>query len=97
MARALFLLVFLSSALIGQAAQADCYAGYKAKQDDPLRLHYGVMTVEAMPCVSSPEIDADVSRRLEDAGWILLQIESVFEGAALETKKADAGEFFLRF
>ena len=33
---------------VGSAASAaDCYADYKAKQDDPLRLHYGVMQVSA--------------------------------------------------
>ena len=97
MARITFFQVFLTATLTGQIAYADCYADYKAKQDDPLRLHYGVMTVEASPCASSPSIDADVSRRLEAAGWTLLQVESVFEKAALDSKKADAGEFFLRF
>ena len=28
---------------LATGAQADCYADYKAKQDDPLRLHYGIM------------------------------------------------------
>lgn len=97
MARITFFRVFLTATLAAQIAYADCYADYKAKQDDPLRLHYGVMTVEASPCTSSPNIDADVSRRLEAAGWTLLQVESVFEEAALDSKKADAGEFFLRF
>ena len=29
----------------GPAMAADCYADYKAKQDNPLRLHYGVAKV----------------------------------------------------
>ena len=31
------------------AAQAACYADYKAKQDAPLRLHYGVAEISE-PC-----------------------------------------------
>lgn len=97
MARVTFIKVVFLAIFFAQAAHADCYVDYKAKQDDPLRLHYGVMTVEASPCTSSPNINADVSRRLEAAGWILLQVESVFDEAALDSKKADAGEYFLRF
>jgi len=42
--------LFLSMAalaLMALPAQAECYADYKAKQDDPLRLHYGVAQVSA--------------------------------------------------
>mgnify|MGYP001814070022 CR=1 FL=1 len=97
MARLKYILIFFGGALTAQSAFAECYVDYKAKQDDPLRLHYGVMTVEASPCKSSPTINEDVSRRLKAGGWTLLQVESVFEETALESKKADAGEYFLRF
>ncbi len=97
MTRMFAIMVFFAALFTAQAAFAECFVDYKAKQDDPLRLHYGVMTVEASPCESSPQIDTDVSRRLEAAGWTLLQVESVFEAAALDSKKEDAGEFFLRF
>ena len=87
MARVTFIKVLFLAMFFAKTAHADCYADYKAKQDDPLRLHYGVMTVEASPCASSPNINADVSRRLEAAGWTLLQVESVFDKAALDKKK----------
>ena len=35
------LMIWLSAS----AAHAACYADYKAKQDNPLRLHYGVVEV----------------------------------------------------
>lgn len=98
MARVTFYIALFVAVFAAPSAFASCYVDYKAKQDDPLRLHYGVMTVEAaLPCSKSPNISVDVSRRLEAAGWTLLQVESVFDQAALDSKKADAGEFFLRF
>ena len=39
------LLVPLLALMLAGPAQAECYADYKAKQDDPLRLHYGVAQV----------------------------------------------------
>ena len=98
MARVTFISALFVAVFAAPSAFAACYVDYKAKQDDPLRLHYGVMTVQiAPPCASSPNVNADVSRRLEEAGWTLLQVESVFDQAALDSKKADAGEYFLRF
>ena len=43
--KSVLLLVFSLNLLIAGAANAECYADYKAKQDDPLRLHYGVAAV----------------------------------------------------
>ncbi len=83
--------------LLAAPASADCYADYKAKRDDPLRLHYGVVAVKGSKCTPSPAITADVTKRLAAAGWTLLQVESVFDETALDSKKADAGDFFLRF
>ena len=97
MARVTFTTALIVAVFAAPSAFAACYVDYKAKQDDPLRLHYGVMSVEATPCADAPDITADVSRRLEEAGWTLLQVESVFDQASLDSKKADAGEFFLRF
>lgn len=97
MARVWFYITLVSAALAAPMAQAACYADYKAKRDNPLRLHYGVMMVDVTPCESSNSVSADVSRRLEAAGWKLLKVESVFDKASLDSKKADAGEYFLRF
>ena len=41
--RIIILAIALALSPVAQAAQAACYADYKAKQDKPLRLHYGVV------------------------------------------------------
>lgn len=79
--------------LFALPAHAACYADYKAKRDNPLRLHYGVAEVEC---------DADIARRtlqnrLGQNGWTLLNVMSVFGPEGLEERKASAGDYFLRF
>ncbi|MBL4919091.1 hypothetical protein JL811_17855 [Tabrizicola sp. DMG-N-6] len=78
------------------AAQAECFADYKAKQDNPLRLHYGVMDVSDAACSvqAAPRV---IAPRLSAAGWTLLNVISVFGPEGLEERKAGAGEFFRRF
>ena len=77
--------------------QAACYADYKAKQENPLKLHYGVMQVDISPCVMSENVRSSVSKRLSAAGWQLLQVQSVFDDSGLGKRRQDAGQFFLRF
>ncbi|SLN61665.1 hypothetical protein TRL7639_03427 [Falsiruegeria litorea R37] len=86
-------LAALIAASSGHAA-AECYADYKAKQDSPLRLHYGVMQVSAC---SPGQANAEVSARLQAAGWTLLNVISVFGPEGLQERKADAGPYYLRF
>ena len=77
------------------AAQAACYADYKAKQDNPLRLHYGVAEVRDDCTVASAE--RQLNGRLGDNGWQLLNVLDVFDDAGLDERKDSAGEYFLRF
>lgn len=97
MKRIAFLSAFLALLGFGAAAQAACYADYKAKQDNPLRLHYGVMRIDTNPCTMSDGVRQTVSDRLSAAGWQLLQVQSVFDDSGLENRKSDAGQYFLRF
>ena len=76
-------------------AQAACYADYKAKQDDPLRLHYGVAEVRDDCSVASAE--SQLADRLADDEWQLLNILGVFDDAGLDERKDSAGEYFLRY
>ncbi len=76
-------------------AQAACYADYKAKQDAPLRLHYGVAEVGG--ACDAQSAAAQIAPRLSAQGWTLLTIISVFDEGGLAARKADAGQFFLRF
>ena len=77
------------------SAQAACYADYKAKRDNPLRLHYGVTqlgdtcTPEAAQAKLQPLLAAD--------GWTLLTVLGVFDETGLEERKASAGDNFLRY
>lgn len=88
----LYTLVFLGSA---NAAQAACFADYKAKRDDPLRLHYGVAQING-PCSASAAAQ-ELAPRLDADNWQLLSIESVFDEAGLEERRASAGENYLRY
>lgn len=82
-------------ALTGPAFAADCYADYKAKQGNPLKLHYGVAEVSG-PCTKSAA-RAQLAKRLEARGWTLLNIVSVFGPEGLAQRKNSAGSNFLRF
>ena len=81
-------------ALAGPAQAADCFADYKAKQDNPLRLHYGVARISQC---SAGAARAELAPRLAAQGWTLLNIVSVFDDSGLERRKQNAGPYFLRF
>ena len=77
-------------------AQAECYADYKAKQDDPLRLAYGVAQVSDGNC--DPGAAAgELGPRLASAGWELLSVMSTFGPEGLAERQASAGDHFLRY
>ncbi len=90
-------LILMSFALFCAAtvAQADCYADYKAKQDNPLRLHYGVAEV-AGEC-SPANATAALGPRLLADGWALLTVVGVFDANGLDSRRDSAGEYFLRY
>jgi hypothetical protein len=82
------------TALIALAlpAQAGCYVDYKAKKDNPLRLHYGVAEV---PC--NGDAKGDLSARLSANGWTLLTIVSTFGETGLAERQKSAADYFLRY
>ena len=84
----------VSLALSG-AAHAQCFADYKAKQDNPLRLHYGVAQVSG--ACSPGNAAQQLGPRLAAQGWTLLQVQSVFGPEGLDQRKASAGQYYLRF
>ncbi len=86
---------FMALMLSATLAQAACYADYKAKQDNPLRLHYGVAEVSGDCSVGSAE--GQLRQRLSGDGWQLLNVLGVFDDAGLDERKDSAGEFFLRY
>jgi hypothetical protein len=85
----------LALALAGTAS-AECYADYKAKRDEPLKLHYGVAQVSDANC-SPGAAEGELSPRLAADGWTLLNVLSTFGPEGLEERKASAGAYFLRY
>ncbi|WP_377509664.1 hypothetical protein [Octadecabacter sp. R77987] len=85
----------LALGLMAGAAQAACYADYKAKQDDPLRLHYGVVEIDGDCNVEN------AAAQLEDAlgadGWQLLNVLGVFDDDGLDERRESAGQYYLRY
>lgn len=76
-------------------AGAACYADYKAKRDDPLRLHYGV--AELRGACSAESAAEELAPRLAADDWQLLNVLGVFEEAGLEERRDSAGDYFLRY
>lgn len=83
-------------ATLALPAQAACYADYKAKQDSPLRLHYGVVELPDAACTPAAA-QSEIAQRLRGTGWTVLTVMSIFGAEGLAERKADAGAYFLRF
>lgn len=94
--KAPFLAVLALVAIAASPAGAACYADYKAKKDDPLRLHYGVAEVSDASCDPS-SASSELAPRLANAGWTLLNVMSTFGPEGLDERKASAGDNFLRY
>lgn len=92
-----FLLALAALTALASPASAACYADYKAKRENPLKLHYGVMRIDSNSCKMSDKVKSTISQRLQSSGWQLLQVQSVFDDSGLEKRKRDAGAYFLRF
>lgn len=90
------LLSALLMALVASPASAACYADYKAKREDPLRLHYGVMAVGDTACTKDAAA-TEIAPRLSAQNWMLLNVVSVFDESGLQQRRGAAGEFFLRY
>lgn len=86
----------LALLVIAGPAAAECYADYKAKRDEPLKLHYGVAQVSDGNC-SPGAAEGELAPRLAGDGWTLLNVLSTFGPEGLEERKASAGEYFLRY
>ncbi|MGR3616915.1 MAG: hypothetical protein ACU0BB_12835 [Paracoccaceae bacterium] len=91
----LTLIAALSTLCAFPAVAADCYADYKAKQDNPLKLHYGVVQLNGACDAGSAR--AEIAQRLASEDWTLLNVLSVFGPEGLQQRKGDAGPYYLRF
>lgn len=77
------------------AAEAACFADYKAKQDNPLRLHYGVIALNGT-CTKRAAA-AEIAPRIGRDGWQLLNVLGVFDDSGLAERKDSAGRYYLRY
>ena len=77
-------------------AAAACFADYKAKKDNPLRLHYGVIEVPDNAC-SPGAASSIVANRIARDGWTLLTVQSTFGRDGLQEREGSAGQYFLRY
>ena len=95
----LLLPLLLGLALMAAAAptRAACYADYKAKQDGPLRLHYGVIELNGAACDDKAAARAEIAGRIRSDGWRLLTVMSIFDRAGLDQRRQSAGNYFLRY
>ena len=93
----LFTLLFIF--FTSQSVSAACYTDYKAKMDQPLKLHYGVMKLYESGCKEESQSDMEnrVSIRLRIAGWQLLGVLATFDDSGLAKRKESAGQYYLRF
>ena len=89
-------LAALIVAMVALPATAECFVDYKAKQDGPLRLHYGVAQVSDDNCTRRAAAD-ELALRLEANGWTLLNVLSTFGREGLKKRIDIAGEYFLRY
>lgn len=89
-------LILIYAVFISSVADAACYASYKAKRDDPLKLHYGMMQLPDEQCNPKAATQA-LALRLLPHGWILLNLLTVSLNIPTPTQKENAGENFLRY
>lgn len=93
----LLLPALVAATLLSTPAGAACYGDYKAKQDNPLQLHYGVIELPDRACGSTADARPVIQDRISGDGWTLLNVLSIFGPDELEERQKSAGDFFLRY
>lgn len=83
-------------AFIPAAGHAACYVEYKAKRDNPLKLHYGVAQLDDTEC-NARAAQRALSPKLASDNWVLLSIVGFVDAEKLDEVKANAGQYFLRY
>jgi len=88
--------ILILAMMAASPATASCYADYKAKQNSPLRLHYGVIELPDTACSKSAAA-LQTAQRIAVDGWELLHIQSIFQADGLGEREKNAGQYFLRY
>ncbi len=74
---------------------ADCFADYKAKQDNPLRLHYGVVQISG--ACTKVWAYSEIAASLCGCGWSVFIVVCVLGPVGLPERLGSAGPFYLRY
>ena len=89
------LLVFYFSSLSSVVYADDCFILYKAKKDNPLKLHLGLIKING-PCLNR-NIETIISSRLNPSGWLLLKIVNISESIEAKKMERELGDYFLKY
>ncbi|KNG94536.1 hypothetical protein [Pseudaestuariivita atlantica] len=80
------------------SAEAACYAEYKAKRDNPLQLHYGILQLPSdAACRNQQRAGAVIERRIGRDGWTLLSVMSLSTTPPSAEQRSNAGQYYLRY
>ena len=96
----LMIRIAAAALFVGMASvpvSAKCFADYKAKQQSPLQLHYGVIALADSICADRSKVEAEITDRISVGGWRLLNVMSVFGSDGLDKRKDSAGKFYLLY
>lgn len=91
-----FLLSLGLLAALPAAAQAECFVEYKAKQDSPLRLHYGILELPG-DCPPANLAGEKAAKRLSRSGWVLLNVLGLSTSKPTDAMRSNAGDYYLRY
>jgi len=90
-------ILVLASAVSAAPAWGACYADYKAKRENPLRLHYGVIEINDSACGDLTRAAELIGRRIDKDNWTLLNVLSTFGPDGLKEREGSAGKYFLKY
>lgn len=87
----------LATLLLALPASAQCYADYRAQQSNPVRFHYGVVQLPDAACDDARAAAEYLRPRLQQDGWIFVDLLSTFGPEGLNSRRERAGQFYLRY
>ena len=90
------LVAFTLGLMLAGQAQAQCWADYKAKQDNPLRLQYGLIELPDTACGSRAAAESYARPVIAQTGWTLLQIESILTSTEAQARSGNASAIHRR-
>lgn len=86
-----------ASLLMALPASAQCYADYRAQQSNPVRFQYGVAQIPDSACGNAGAAARHLDNRLAQNGWTLVNVLSTFGPEGLESRRGNAGQYYLRY